>query len=126
MTSSSPQPSSITKLRELLSSTLRITVNDGRIFLGCFIGTDQPMNILLTDTEEFRIEPLVKERDGLGLEEEEDPNIDAETTTAGRFVGQVLIPWKIIRKIEVQEPMAPAQRIRTTPSFDHSPMEYVL
>ncbi|KAF5361661.1 hypothetical protein D9758_007321 [Tetrapyrgos nigripes] len=73
----------IRALHSLLRSTLRITVTDGRIFLGAFVGTDKPMNILLTETEEFRLGPG------------ENPN--------GRFVGQVMIPWKMITKIEAQE-----------------------
>ncbi|KAK7468396.1 hypothetical protein VKT23_002911 [Stygiomarasmius scandens] len=73
----------IDTLKSLLRSTLRITVTDGRIFLGAFVGTDKPMNILLTETEEFRLGPG------------ENPN--------GRYVGQVMIPWKMITKIEAQD-----------------------
>ncbi|KAJ4477855.1 hypothetical protein C8J55DRAFT_90138 [Lentinula edodes] len=109
MASSATKISPIDELRQLLTSTLRITVDDGRIFLGSFIGTDQPMNILLADTEEYRIESL------------EAGQNDREPSP-GRFVGQVLIPWKIIRKIEVQETAQPQPRTRAQPNYD----EYVI
>ena len=69
-------------LKGLLRRVLRITVLDGRIFIGTFVGTDQPLNVLLVNAEEFRI--------GEG----ENPN--------GRFVGQVMIPWKVVVKAEAQ------------------------
>ena len=78
---------SILRLKSLLRETLRITVTDGRIFLGTFVGTDSLLNVLLINTEEFRLAP------------EENWN--------GRFVGQVLIPWKLVVKVEAlgqQEP----------------------
>ncbi|KAF9068474.1 hypothetical protein BDP27DRAFT_1327092 [Rhodocollybia butyracea] len=100
--------SAVEKLRQLLASTLRISVSDGRIFLGSFIGTDQLMNILLTDTEEFRTTTTDAAED--------DEN---QTNTAGRFIGQVLVPWKIIRKIEVQES---GQSARTRAAY--GPMDY--
>ncbi|KAJ7714582.1 hypothetical protein DFH07DRAFT_863302 [Mycena maculata] len=69
-------------LKGLLCETLRVTVTDGRIFVGSFAGTDQPLNILLLNTDEFRLGP--------------DENPD------GRYVGQVLIPWKLVVQAEVQ------------------------
>jgi len=59
---------------------MRISVTDGRIFIGTFVGTDKALNILLVNTDEYRVEPG------------ENPN--------GRFVGQVLLPWKIVKKVE--------------------------
>ncbi|KII83919.1 hypothetical protein PLICRDRAFT_46686 [Plicaturopsis crispa FD-325 SS-3] len=79
---SSRAPASIQYLRALLRQTLRITVKDGRIFIGTFVGTDQPLNILLINAEEFRLGP------------EENPN--------GRYVGQVMIPWKLVVRVEAQ------------------------
>ncbi|KAG5335032.1 hypothetical protein C0989_002425 [Termitomyces sp. Mn162] len=70
----------ITRLKHLLRQLLRVTISDGRIFLGTFAGTDQPLNLLLINTEEFR----------LGIDE--DPN--------GRYVGQVVIPWRLVVKVE--------------------------
>jgi N-alpha-acetyltransferase 38, NatC auxiliary subunit len=82
---------SIIRLKALLRETLRITVIDGRIFLGTFVGADSLLNVLLINTEEFRLGP------------EENWN--------GRFVGQVLIPWKLVVKVEAlgqqQDPEEP-------------------
>ncbi|KAJ7037339.1 hypothetical protein C8F04DRAFT_952680 [Mycena alexandri] len=75
-------PAAVERLEELLCQTLRVTITDGRIFIGSFAGTDQPLNILLLNTDEFRLGP--------------DENPD------GRYVGQVLIPWKLVVKAEVQ------------------------
>ncbi|KAJ7871320.1 hypothetical protein B0H13DRAFT_1634276 [Mycena leptocephala] len=72
----------VERLKSLLCETLRVTVTDGRIFIGSFAGTDQPLNILLLNTDEFRLGP--------------DENPD------GRYVGQILIPWRLVVKAEVQ------------------------
>ncbi|KAJ7102614.1 hypothetical protein B0H15DRAFT_815368 [Mycena belliarum] len=75
-------PAAVERLQALLCENLRVTVTDGRIFIGSFAGTDQPLNILLLNADEFRLGP--------------DENPD------GRYVGQVLIPWKLVVKAEVQ------------------------
>ncbi|KAI0726006.1 hypothetical protein C8Q72DRAFT_546367 [Fomitopsis betulina] len=79
----SSTPPSLHRLKALLRFPLRVTIDDGRIFLGTFVGTDKQLNILLVSTEEFRIGP-----DAL------DGNPD------GRFVGQVMIPWRLVRRVE--------------------------
>ncbi|KAF8060892.1 hypothetical protein FPV67DRAFT_311583 [Lyophyllum atratum] len=80
-----PHPSlALTRLKALLRQVVRVTVSDGRIFIGTFAGTDQPLNILLVNAEEYR----------LGLEENPD----------GRYVGQVVIPWKLVLKVEGEVP----------------------
>jgi len=70
------------ELERLLRQTLRITIKDGRIFLGSFAGTDKQLNILLANTDEFRLTPP----------ESANPN--------GRFVGLVMIPRSLVVKIE--------------------------
>lgn len=72
----------IGRLKALLRQIVRVTISDGRIFIGSFAGTDQPLNILLINAEEYR----------LGLEENPD----------GRYVGQVVIPWRLVVKVEVE------------------------
>lgn len=67
-------------LKSLLRQTLRISVVDGRVFIGSFFGTDKPLNIILADAEEYRV----------GLDE----------NPGGRFVGQILIPWRLVMKVE--------------------------
>ena len=71
-------------LQSFLQQLLRITTIDGRIFLGTFAGTDKPLNIILINAEEYRISQL-----------KDDEN--------GRYVGQVLLPWKMIVKVELYD-----------------------
>ncbi|KAK0232929.1 hypothetical protein IW262DRAFT_1451502 [Armillaria fumosa] len=71
----------ITALESFFRRILRITVTDGRVFIGSFAGTDKPLNILLVNTEEFR----------MGADENPD----------GRFVGQIMVPWHLVVKVEV-------------------------
>ena len=79
---------SLSAVQGLLNDTLRVTVTDGRIFLGTFVGTDSELNILLLNTDEFRLGP------------NENPN--------GRFVGQVMIPWRLVNKVEARlSPQSP-------------------
>ncbi|KAG6825457.1 hypothetical protein H0H92_003646, partial [Tricholoma furcatifolium] len=87
----SPAPSqptqshpALTRLQALLRQVLRVTVTDGRIFLGTFAGTDQPLNLLLVNAEEYRLGP------------EENPD--------GRYVGQIVIPWRLIVSVEAEKP----------------------
>ena len=75
-------PQAVEALQSLLRETLRILLSDGRILVGTFVGTDKSMNILLVNTDEFRLGP------------NENPD--------GRFVGQMLVPWKLVRKVEMQ------------------------
>ncbi|KAG6816418.1 hypothetical protein H0H87_006155 [Tephrocybe sp. NHM501043] len=74
--------SALDRLEDLLQQVLRVTITDGRIFLGTFAGTDQPLNLLLVNAEEFR----------LGTEENPD----------GRYIGQIVIPWKLVVKVEAE------------------------
>lgn len=73
---------SLSAVQSLLNDTLRVTIADGRIFLGTFVGTDSELNILLLNTDEFRLGP------------NENPN--------GRFVGQVMIPWRLVERVEAR------------------------
>ena len=71
------------QIKGLLDKILRITTNDGRIFIGTFAGTDKPLNLILFNTEEFRVSGP-------------DSKVD------GRFIGQVIFPWKVVVKVEAQ------------------------
>ncbi|KAG2023691.1 hypothetical protein CC2G_001318 [Coprinopsis cinerea AmutBmut pab1-1] len=72
------------RLRSLLQQVLRITAKDGRVFLGTFAGTDKSLNVLLINTEEYSV------------------RVEGSDVYEGRFVGQVLVPWKEVVKVEVQ------------------------
>lgn len=76
---SSPDTPAITAVRDLLHETLRIVTCDNRAFIGTFVGTDQLLNILLVNTEEY---------------------ILGTDTPTGRYVGQVMVPWRLIIQIE--------------------------
>lgn len=75
----STSSSAITAVRAILGRTLRVATNDNRIFLGTFVGTDQLLNLLLVNTEEVLLEPRLN--------------------TGGRYVGQVLIPWRVVKQV---------------------------
>jgi small nuclear ribonucleoprotein (snRNP)-like protein len=76
-------PSAREQIKGLLNKVLRITTNDGRVFIGTFAGTDKPLNLILLNAEEFRIS-------------------GPESKSDGRFVGQVIFPWKVVVKVEAQ------------------------
>ena len=85
-----PQPQiatttpAVNAMRALLRQTLRVTILDGRVFLGTFAGTDKLLNILLVNTDEFAVRSYA--------------NPD------GRFVGLVQIPWRLVVKVEAHRP----------------------
>ena len=87
-------PSQLDRLKALLRRVVRLTISDGRIFLGNFAGTDKPLNLLLINAEEYRV----------GLEE-------------GRYVGQVVIPWRLIVKVEAEVPEDHASALRSHQSI---------
>ena len=68
----------IAAVRDLLKETVRILTSDNRVFIGTFVGTDQLLNILLINTEEYILET---------------------DTQTGRFVGQVMVPWRLVIQI---------------------------
>lgn len=82
-TRSTPPSANVERLRGLLKATLRISVVDGRIFLGTFAGTDKLLNIILINADEYRLGP--------------DAGSDGMD---GRYVGQVLIPWRLVVRIK--------------------------
>ncbi|KAI7852305.1 hypothetical protein BDC45DRAFT_192857 [Circinella umbellata] len=68
----------IKKLRSYLNFKTRITITDGRVFIGTFVCTDKQKNIILAQTKEFR-----------GDEH--------------RMVGLVMIPGKHLVKVETED-----------------------
>ncbi|CAG7852374.1 SubName: Full=Uncharacterized protein {ECO:0000313/EMBL:CCA68607.1} [Serendipita indica DSM 11827] len=74
----------IAKLRALLGKELRVTIGDGRIFLGNFACTDKELNIVMTQVYEFPV----------GFQ-------DDHLVENGRFVGMLMFPWRHITAIEV-------------------------
>lgn len=103
-----PSSPSLAALHALLRSLLRITTTDHRIFLGTFVGTDKDLNILLVNTDEFRISPppssTTKPASDSDLQAptSADPDEPEGESEGGRYVGQVMIPWKMIKRIEAE------------------------
>lgn len=88
----------LAQLVSLLRHTLRISTHDGRVFLGTFVGTDPGPNVLLAATQEFRPPRPVSEHSRIatvGLR---------GGFPEGRFVGQIMVPWRFVRKVEVELP----------------------
>ncbi|KAI0762391.1 hypothetical protein C8Q74DRAFT_147589 [Fomes fomentarius] len=100
--SSSPT-ANVEQLKALLRTTLRVTVVDGRVFLGTFAGTDKQLNILLVNTDEYRLGPDAGS-DGLD----------------GRYVGQVMIPWRLVVRVESRADGDRAQAYRSRESDEES------
>lgn len=90
----------ITAVKALLRETLRISITDGRIFIGTFAGTDQPLNIVLLNTEEFRRSAVAEGEDENEGEGEGGVGGTARAGWVGRYVGQVLVPWRLVIKVE--------------------------
>ncbi|KAF9556383.1 hypothetical protein CPC08DRAFT_765299 [Agrocybe pediades] len=85
---SNKQVSALDKVQALLQQLLRITAIDGRIFVGTFAGTDKPLNIILINAEEYRM----------------GPEHDAD----GRYVGQVMLPWKKHIHVNIAHTVTPS------------------
>ncbi|KDQ17619.1 hypothetical protein BOTBODRAFT_105534, partial [Botryobasidium botryosum FD-172 SS1] len=72
--------SAVSFLASTLSKSYRISISDGRIFIGTLACLDKQLNLVLVNTEEFRL--------GDGY--------------MGRYVGMVMIPWKWVVKAEAE------------------------
>jgi N-alpha-acetyltransferase 38, NatC auxiliary subunit len=82
----SPTRPALAAFRRLLRRSIRLTSVDGRVFLGTLIGTDKALNVLLIGTHEFR------------------PSAPPGTPhmEGGRFVGQIMVPWRRVAKVELE------------------------
>lgn len=79
------QTPAVALLRSYLSKLMRIVITDGRIFIGMFACIDKDRNLVLVNTEEFRV-----------TNEPQNPN------DRGRYVGMVMIPWQHVVSAEVE------------------------
>ncbi|KAH8110289.1 hypothetical protein DFH11DRAFT_1621855 [Phellopilus nigrolimitatus] len=67
-------------IKRLLGQTMRICASDGRIFIGTFVCVDKQKNIVLSNTDEYRVGGPAQ----------------------GRYVTMVMVPWRLVVKVEVQ------------------------
>jgi small nuclear ribonucleoprotein (snRNP)-like protein len=74
--------------QRLLRRSIRLTTIDGRVFLGTLVGADKAMNILMVSTHEYR--------------PGEPPGARTPQMEGGRFIGQAMVPWKRVVKVEVE------------------------
>jgi small nuclear ribonucleoprotein (snRNP)-like protein len=109
-------------LESLLTRLLRITIPDGRYFIGRFTCVDHKVNIVLTDAEEFLPSPKtdeekaareVRERyfprsqrgggegEGWGRYAIYDEEEQERGLKDGRMLGMILITGKDVTKIEL-------------------------
>jgi small nuclear ribonucleoprotein (snRNP)-like protein len=92
-----------------LGSTLRISIQDGRIFLGTLVCTDKARNLILANAEEYRLEPVRKREQSLTRDQRSGGKSDKasgdmeEFEQKGRYVGMVMIPWKYILDVEEEQ-----------------------
>ncbi|KAG9084384.1 hypothetical protein FS749_005273 [Ceratobasidium sp. UAMH 11750] len=69
-------------LQWLLSKTLRITIQDGRSFVGTFACIDREKNIVLSSTEEYPALP--------------------HSDDGPRFIGLIMVPWRWVVQVELE------------------------
>lgn len=92
---------------DALTSTLnqyyRISIQDGRVFIGVFTCMDKDKNIILTSTEEYRLEKSGTYAKGspwflqlVSLQ------VLMLFRLLGRYVGMVMVPWRYVVKVEVE------------------------
>lgn len=117
----------VVDLSHLLNRLLRVTIPDGRYFIGRFICVDHQMNLVLANAEEFRPDPKSEEEreernrvdefmpksqrgpgegDGWGMyakyeEESGDGGREREMLKDGRMLGLVLVTGKDVVSIDL-------------------------
>jgi len=85
-------------LTSLLNKTLRITTTDTRMFLGQFKCTDSDLNIILSQTYEYRLPPPPKPTSS-----STSSSTPVTLDMTSRYVGLVVVPGQYITRIEVEE-----------------------
>ncbi|EJD54956.1 hypothetical protein AURDEDRAFT_25718, partial [Auricularia subglabra TFB-10046 SS5] len=85
----------ISQLQSYLTKVMRIAIADGRVFLGMFACIDKDRNIVLVNTEEFRVSGPQQQQDTFSRSA-------SSGIEGGRYVGMVMIPWKHVVSAEVE------------------------
>lgn len=73
-----PSRPRVDAVKALLNQVLRISTTEGRIFIGTFVCVDKQKNIILANTDEYRV----------------------GGSPQGRYVTMVMLPWRLIEKVE--------------------------
>lgn len=89
-------------LQSLLGKTLRVRINDQRLFVGQFKCTDNECNIILANSHEYREPtPAVIRRAAAKAEADGYATVRADMTS--RFVGLIVVPGRLITKMELEK-----------------------
>ncbi|KAF8608874.1 hypothetical protein BDV93DRAFT_211813 [Ceratobasidium sp. AG-I] len=87
MEAATKQPSDkVRELQSLLSKTLRVSIEDGRSFIGTFACIDREKNLVLSSTEEY-------------------PAPSLHSTDGPRFIGLIMVPWRWVVQVELEMEM---------------------
>ncbi|QRV93937.1 LSM domain-containing protein [Ceratobasidium sp. AG-Ba] len=78
-----PGRDKVRDLQSLLARTLRISIQDGRSFVGTFACVDREKNIVLSSTEEY-------------------PRPAPDSTDGPRFIGLIMVPWRWVVQVELE------------------------
>lgn len=80
---------------QFLHRTCLVHIPDGRVFKGIFTCTDDGMNLILSQAEEWRLHPATST----------SASTTEERKTSSRFVGMVMIKGEDLVRIEVEDEM---------------------
>lgn len=89
-------------LTSLLNRTLHIHIDDGRLFVGQLQCTDHERNIILAMTHEYRSPSAVDVQLAAQRHESEGQKGNVKVDMRKRFVGLVVVPGRVIQKVEVE------------------------
>lgn len=76
----------IDAVKALINEPMRIRTSDNRLFVGTFVCMDKQLNIVLTNTDEYRVIPGSTEK----------------VNERGRYVTMVMVPWRLVVKVEAR------------------------
>lgn len=93
------------KLMQWIDYRVRITTQDGKMFVGTFLAFDKHLNVVLVDTEEFRrVKNKKKTGDGM--------NIEVGDREEKRILGMIILRGQNIVSFTAEKP--PTLHVKTT------------
>ncbi|KAJ3023938.1 hypothetical protein HKX48_009146 [Thoreauomyces humboldtii] len=93
---------SLQRLQSFLNERMRVTISDGRVFIGYFMCIDSARNLILSSSEEFKDGGFVEKVDGGRNTLPDELNLVHQSfSEERRFVGLIMIPGQHLVKAEV-------------------------
>ena len=89
-------------LSDFIDRTLHIHISDGRMFVGQMKCTDHERNIILALTHEYRQPSPTDVQLAAQRHEREGQTGKVKVDMRKRFVGMVVVPGRVIERIEVE------------------------